>query len=132
MFNETQLLPYRDPLIEQASEIQLDNSKQRFTKVVKETGATFTLNMVAAQNSSQEVIAIDNILLESAVLGDANGDGALNNSDIAPFVLALTNPTLYEKSIEVEVDVDFVLDMNCDGIFNNSDIADFVAALTGN
>ena len=129
-FNQTQLEAYKDPLIEQGSGIQLDNTKKTFTAVVKESGDTFTLNMVAAQNSSPEVIAIDNILLESAVLGDANDDGEFNNKDIASFVLALTDGKTYGMMFP-NVDTDFVLDMNCDGTFDNTDIADFVAALTG-
>jgi hypothetical protein len=63
-------------------------------------------------------------------LGDANGDGVLNNLDIASFVLALTKPIAYQAMFP-DVDPDLVLDMNCDGVFNNLDIAGFVAALTG-
>jgi hypothetical protein len=129
-FNEIEQASYRDPLIEQGSDIQLDNTKKTFTKVIKESGSTFTLNMIAAQNSSQEVIAFDNILLESAVLGDANDDGVFSNLDIASFVLALTNAEAYAMMFP-GVDPDFVLDMNCDGSFGNLDIAAFVAALTG-
>lgn len=70
----------------------------------------------------------DNICF--AVLGDANDDGAFNNNDIAAFVLALTNLSLYQTTYP-DVDVNGVLDMNCDGIFLNDDIAAFVAALTG-
>lgn len=65
-----------------------------------------------------------------AVLGDANGDGALSNGDIAAFVLALTNPVAY-LAMFPDADPDVVLDMNNDGVFDNSDIAGFVAALTG-
>jgi hypothetical protein len=64
------------------------------------------------------------------VLGDANGDGELNNLDIASFVLALTNPVAYQAMFP-DVDPDVALDMNGDGGFDNLDIADFVAALTG-
>lgn len=62
------------------------------------------------------------------VLGDANGDGALNNLDIAAFVLAIQNRTLYEMMYP-DIDPDVVLDMNGDGVLNNLDIADFVAAI---
>ena len=65
------------------------------------------------------------------VLGDANGDGAFNNLDIASFVLALTNPVAYQAMFP-DVDPNVVLDMNGDGVFDDSDIASFVAALTGN
>lgn len=64
-------------------------------------------------------------------IGDANGDGLLNNSDIATFVLALTNSVVYEAMFP-NVNPDSVLDMDGNGVFNNADIAGFVAALTGN
>ena len=76
---------------------------------------------------------IDDITLAIAVvnpLGDANGDGELNNGDIASFVLALTNHAAHQ-AMYPNVDPDVVLDMNDDGVFNNGDIAGFVAALTG-
>lgn len=63
------------------------------------------------------------------VVGDADGDGILNNLDIAPFVLALTNPVVYQAMFP-DVDPEVVLDMNGDGGFDNLDIAGFVAALT--
>ncbi|MDB4539955.1 multicopper oxidase domain-containing protein, partial [Saprospiraceae bacterium] len=63
-------------------------------------------------------------------IGDANGDGVFNNADIAPFVLALTNPVAYQAMFP-DVDTEIVLDMNGDGGFDNADIAGFVAALTG-
>lgn len=64
------------------------------------------------------------------VLGDANDDGVFNNSDIAAFVLALTNTGAFQAMFP-DVDPDVVLDMNGDGVFDNGDIASFVAALTG-
>ena len=66
---------------------------------------------------------------DQVVLGDANGDGVLNNLDIASFVLALTNLPGYQAMFP-DVDPDVVLDMNNDGRFDNLDIAAFVAALT--
>lgn len=63
-------------------------------------------------------------------LGDANGDGVFNNSDIASFVLALTDSVAYQAMFP-DVDPEVVLDMNSDGGFDNADIAGFVAALTG-
>ncbi len=64
------------------------------------------------------------------VLGDADGNGALNNLDISAFVLALTMPAAYGAAYPA-VDPDIVLDMNDDGRFDNLDIGSFVAALTG-
>lgn len=68
-------------------------------------------------------------IVSSFILGDANGDGFFNNSDIAAFVMALTNSVLFNKMFP-EIDPDVVLDMNGDGVFSNGDIASFVAALT--
>ena len=61
-------------------------------------------------------------------LGDANGDGVVNNLDIAAFALALFNRPMY-LTIYPDSDPDIVLDMNDDGSFNNLDIAGFAAAL---
>lgn len=76
---------------------------------------------------------IDDITLATIVvspLGDANGDGILNNDDIASFVLALTSYAAY-RAMFPDLNPDVVLDMNGDGGFNNGDIAGFVATLTG-
>ncbi len=62
--------------------------------------------------------------------GDANGDCEFNNSDIACFVLALTDPTAYQAMFP-DVEADVVLDMNGDGVFNNLDVTGFVVGLTG-
>jgi hypothetical protein len=62
--------------------------------------------------------------------GDLNGDGAVNNQDIAPFVLALTDPADYAAQ-HPAVPLLVVGDINGDGVVNNQDIAPFVALLTG-
>jgi hypothetical protein len=66
----------------------------------------------------------------AALVGDLNGDGAVNNLDIAPFVAALTNPAAYAAQYP---GVDWLVagDVNDDGAFNNLDIAPFVQLLTG-
>jgi GH25 family lysozyme M1 (1,4-beta-N-acetylmuramidase) len=61
--------------------------------------------------------------------GDLNGDGNLNNLDIAPFVTALTNPAAYAASYPL-ISADVVGDVNNDGALNNLDISAFVATLT--
>jgi len=56
--------------------------------------------------------------------GDLNCDGAVNNFDIDPFVLALTNPTGYGAAYP---QCDRMLaDCNGDGLVNNFDIDPFV------
>ncbi|MGD8454446.1 MAG: hypothetical protein PVJ57_21745 [Phycisphaerae bacterium] len=58
-------------------------------------------------------------------LGDLNCDGAVNNFDITPFVLALTNPTVYAQQYP---NCDRMLaDCNRDGVVNNFDIIAFIA-----
>ena len=62
------------------------------------------------------------------VLGDANGDGVVNNIDIGAFALALFNRPMY-LSMYPTLDPDVVLDMNGDSVFNNFDIGGFATAL---
>jgi hypothetical protein len=59
--------------------------------------------------------------------GDLNCDGVVNNFDINPFVLALTNPAAYEAMYP---DCNLTTaDCNGDGVVNNFDINPFVALL---
>ncbi|MGE0478932.1 MAG: choice-of-anchor B family protein [Phycisphaerae bacterium] len=61
--------------------------------------------------------------------GDTNCDGVVNNFDIDPFVLALTDPAGYAAqfpSCSVTT-----ADVNNDGMVNNFDIDPFVGLLTG-
>jgi hypothetical protein len=66
---------------------------------------------------------------DAAPRGDVNCDGRLNNFDIGPFVLALTNPEGYAAAQpgcwRLRADV------NGDGLVNNFDISPFVGLLTG-
>ena len=61
-------------------------------------------------------------------LGDANGDGVLDNNDIAAFSQALFDPTAYAVAYP-GVDPNVSLDMNSDGVFDNLDISAFAKAL---
>jgi len=60
--------------------------------------------------------------------GDLNCDGAINNFDIDPFVLALTNPAGYAQ--QYPNCNRMLADINGDGIVNNFDIDPFVLLLT--
>ena len=62
-------------------------------------------------------------------LGDMDGDGDVDNFDIVPFELALTNPNAY---LEQYMIFDYALrgDCNGDGEFNNHDIQPFEDLLT--
>jgi len=60
--------------------------------------------------------------------GDLNCDGAVNNFDIDPFVLALTDPAGYAQQFP---NCDRMLaDINGDGVVDNFDIDPFVKLLT--
>jgi hypothetical protein len=60
--------------------------------------------------------------------GDLNCDGLLNNFDIDPFVLALTDPAGYAGNYPACPIL--AADINGDGLVNNFDIDPFVACLT--
>lgn len=61
-------------------------------------------------------------------VGDMNLDGQINNQDISPFVLALTDPASFTALYGfVPIDAG---DANLDGTLNNQDIAPFVDLLT--
>ncbi|MGE0481486.1 MAG: peptidoglycan DD-metalloendopeptidase family protein [Phycisphaerae bacterium] len=61
--------------------------------------------------------------------GDLNCDGVVNNFDIDPFVLALTDPAAYATAFP-NCDIGNA-DISGDGMVNNFDIDPFVACLTG-
>jgi hypothetical protein len=62
-------------------------------------------------------------------VGDMNCDGAIDNFDIGPFVMALTNPTGYQDAYP-NCDINLA-DCNGDGAVDNFDISAFVGLLTG-
>ncbi len=61
--------------------------------------------------------------------GDLNCDGLVNNGDIDPFVLAVTDPVLYASNFP-SCDI-MLADCNGDGLVNNGDIDAFVAIIGG-
>ncbi|MGE0480873.1 MAG: hypothetical protein AB7Q17_10430 [Phycisphaerae bacterium] len=61
--------------------------------------------------------------------GDMNCDGVVNNFDIDPFVLAVTDPAAYAAAFP-DCDINNG-DVNGDGVVNNFDIDPFVALLVG-
>lgn len=66
-------------------------------------------------------------LLAATLRADMNCDGFVNNFDIDPFVLALTNPLAYQTSYPSCPTI--AGDVNHDGVFNNFDIDPFVTCL---
>jgi len=78
---------------------------------------------------------VDNYILATYfppawTLGDMDGSGAVNNNDITPFVMALTNRAQYLIDYP-GIDPDEVGDIDNDGSLNNNDITPFVTLLTG-
>ncbi|MEX0886611.1 MAG: PEP-CTERM sorting domain-containing protein [Phycisphaeraceae bacterium] len=63
------------------------------------------------------------------LLGDMNLDGLLDAADVAPFVLALTDPQAYED--QYDSDPLLVGDINGDGVLDAVDVAPFVQMLVG-
>jgi len=63
------------------------------------------------------------------ILGDMDGSGAVNNNDITPFVMALTNRAQYLIDYP-GIDPDVVGDIDDDGSLTNNDITPFVTLLT--
>lgn len=108
--------------------------KIRVTAFINGTGHDFLSNQVLGgiggggnlgepRNVDFSLIAGDQFF-SVLLAGDMNGDGEINNQDIAPFVDGLTSPSQGQRLIEAG-------DINNDGFFNNQDIAPFVALLTG-
>ncbi len=62
------------------------------------------------------------------LLGDLNCDGLINNGDIDPFVLALTDPAQY--AIDYPQCSRLLADVNQDSLVNNGDIDAFVQLLS--
>ncbi|MGE0481667.1 MAG: dockerin type I repeat-containing protein [Phycisphaerae bacterium] len=78
------------------------------------------------------IFLADNMIVTLAAVtpaGDLNCDGSVNNFDIDPFVLALTDPTGYAGTFP-GCDRS-AADVNQDGAVNNFDIDGFVALLVG-
>lgn len=63
-----------------------------------------------------------------ALPGDMNGDGTVDNFDIDPFVLAITDPDAFAAAFP-SVDALLAGDTNDDGDLNNFDVDNFVALL---
>ena len=101
---------------------QVNHSRHRFVLC----SVVLLLAFSADQNCAGAAAPL--LAASTNIQGDANGDGTLNNFDIAAFALALFDRPMYEVTYPA-LDANVVLDMNGDGTFNNFDIAGFAAAL---
>jgi len=70
----------------------------------------------------------DTYLTPPVLLGDMDDSGAVNNNDITPFVMALTDRPTYIATYGLDPDV--VGDIDGSGALNNNDITPFVTLLT--
>lgn len=68
-------------------------------------------------------------VIHRLLLGDMNGDGAINSDDVNPFTLALADPNAYVALYGLNPVV--TGDADGSGLFNSDDINPFVALLTG-
>ncbi len=69
---------------------------------------------------------------DDILVGDMNFDGVVDTGDVAPFVLALTDPEAYQSQFGVdEATMIAVGDINQDGAFDTGDVAPFVEMLVG-
>lgn len=81
-------------------------------------------------SENAELFAYSAAVPETFVLGDMNGDGALNNLDIQPFELALTQTDKYSTLNPAVLDFAARGNANGDEDFNNLDIQPFERLLT--
>ena len=82
-------------------------------------------------------VLFDNLTVEyvgdvELLVGDMNADGVVDTGDVAPFVLALTDPAAYMTQFGVdEATMIAAGDINGDGAFDTGDVAPFVQLLVG-
>lgn len=112
----------------------IDFNNVTVTRVGRTVSVNFqfsvTYNLV--QNNIEIPIVINGTINASGVvpleLGDANGDGVVNNDDINAFILALLQPQVYADTYP-DIDPNVVLDFSGDNVFDNNDINGFLTAL---
>ncbi len=91
-------------------------------------GEVVTASATDPSGNTSEFSPCRTVTAAPATRGDLNCDGALNNFDIDPFVLALTNPSAYTAAFP-NCNINNA-DVNQDGAINNFDIDPFVTCLT--
>ena len=77
-------------------------------------------------------IATTTLVDPGILVGDMNFDGVVDTGDVAPFVLALTDPKAYLSQQGVDQATMVAAgDVNGDGVFDTGDVAPFVQLLVG-
>jgi len=91
------------------------------------SSASATISYVGGDGND---ITLSNFAVTVVILpGDMDGSGAVNNNDISPFVLAMTDRAQYEINYP-GLDADEVGDIDGSGALNNNDLTPFVILLT--
>ena len=99
---------------------------QNPTKIFPAPGQ-YNVRLAVTDNDGNPVTAAKLIIVTRGILGDLNCDAEVNNFDIDPFVLALTDPAGYKAAYP---GCDRMLaDINRDGVVDNFDIDPFVKLL---
>jgi len=88
--------------------------------------ATATISYVGGTGND---ITLTDFVIDALLIGDMDGSGAVNNNDITPFVLALTDRPTYLATYP-GIDPDVIGDIDGSGVLNNNDITLFVTLLT--
>jgi hypothetical protein len=96
------------------------------------SGTSATLTAQAndgSANSNTLSVAITLNSVPSYIVGDMNGDGVVNNFDIAPLELAIADPSAYLAQFPMLTNYQLRGDINADSVLNNFDIGPFETLL---
>lgn len=107
----------------------LDGETRQFESMVELDPAFPAIETDVGMNNFECFDTILGLRAAPVVTGDANCDGAVNNFDIDPFVLALTDTAAYREAFPNCPSAN--ADANSDGAVNNFDIDAFVDLLIG-
>lgn len=108
----------RDGVIIEGVPFDLDFNRRRVDAPVADTG-----------EGTAPLLDIGAYEWLPSLIGDMNCDGVVNNFDIDPFVLALTDTTAYEAAFP-DCNINNG-DVNDDGVVNNFDIDPFTECIAG-
>jgi Tol biopolymer transport system component len=106
--------------------VAFGNAQAPNTTATFSASGTYVLQVAAYDG---QYTAADTVTIAALARGDLNCDGLVNNGDIDPFVLDLTQRGAYRLAYPNCNEM--LGDINADGLVNNGDIDAFVALLTG-
>jgi len=76
----------------------------------------------------EDALGIARLSSPSVLVGDMNGDEVIDFADISPFIVALTDPTSYQLSFNLDPNVSGDIDGN--GLIDFADISGFITLLS--